>query len=347
MNRYSRGNHERFPLEHSAWAQSLTQSGLAELLGTSKGRLKTIIGNKDRWILRRHEEIGGKLRNLAIPIGRLRAVHEILKRHFNRIQQPEYLFSPKKGRSQRDNAAFHAGQKHFLKLDIRQFYPMTTSEDVFRWAHHTMGLRADVAGIFLHLVTVDRRIPFGSPVSPVLTSLVHRPMFDAVHAACLAEGLRMSVWVDDLTISGSHITGQLLDKVRTIIRNGGFQTHKVEFRTNAPGLLVTGIPILGDRVGAPRGVHNRVQEGYAALRPVSDDAQQMHGIDKLLSALGTYRYHVGSGTPEGRKAADRMHALKQRRARLVPSTRTVPSGAALIAFQESEKRAEVAPPWAS
>lgn len=297
--------------------QNLTQRELAELLGYTKTQLEALIRDKDKWVGRRTELIGSKMRNLAVPYGKLRAVHERLKFHLNKIKQPDYLFSPRKGRAQRDNAEHHVGQAQFLSLDIRQFYPSTTSEHIFRWAHHEAGLRAEVAGMLVHLVSIDRKMPFGSPISPVLTTLVHRSMFDAIKRVCDGYGLHMSLWVDDLTISGREIPGAIIDAIRAEMRKCGFQTHKIQFRTGNRPVIVTGVPIEGDRVAAPRSVHDRVRAGYAALRGQLQDAERAHEIDRLLSALGTLRYHVGKGSPEGRLAANRMNALRQRRAKLI------------------------------
>lgn len=317
--------YERYALEDSPWAQNLTQRDLAELLGYTKTQLEGLIRDKDKWVGRRTEMIGSKLRNLAVPRGKLRAVHERLKFHLNKIKQPDYLFSPRKGRAQRDNAEYHVSQDQFLSLDIRQFYPSTTSEHIFRWAHHELGLRTDVAGMLVHLVAVDGRMPFGSPISPVLTTLVHRSMFDAIKLICDAHDLRMSLWVDDLTISGRVIPGTLIEDIRAEMRQRSFQTHKIQFRTGNRPVIVTGVPIEGDRVAAPRSVHERVRAGYAALRAPLADPDRAQQIDKLLSALGTLRYHVGRSSPEGRRAANRMDALRRRRSGLSMSVTTLPT----------------------
>ncbi|PZR44085.1 MAG: hypothetical protein DI537_61635, partial [Stutzerimonas stutzeri] len=252
-------------------------------------------------------------------------VHERLKFQFNKIKQPPYLCSPRKGIGQRDNAERHIAGAQMLKVDIRQFYPRTMQEDIWRWAHHTMGIRDDVAGLIAKLVAIDGRMPFGSPVSPVLTTLVHRPMFDRIYEVCGVRALAMSLWVDDLTLSGTEVAADTILAVRQVIRDGGFQTHKIEHLTTARPVDVTGVPIAAGRVLAPLALHRRIQEGFTALRAATTDADRASIIDKLLSALGAYRYHLGPSTPEGRRAADRMHALKQRRGRMAITAVTIPS----------------------
>lgn len=337
-------HYERYEFNASPWVQDLTQRDLAQLLGTTKGRLETLIGEKDRYTLRRVQRIGSKDRQLALPIGKLRTVHERLKFHLNKIKQPDYLFSPRKGRGQRDNAEHHAGENQFLSLDIKQFYPSTTQEHIFRWAYHVAGLKSDVAGMLAKLTAIDGKMPFGSPVSPVLTTHVHRAMFDDIYDLCEANGLKMSLWVDDLVISGLFVSGNLLKQVRAIIGRHGFETHKIKFRSGARPVSITGVPIKEKRVGAPRALHQRIQDGYAKLRQDLTDAQRAQLIDQLLSALGTYRYHLGAGTPEGRVTANRMHALRQRRARLNPTVVTLPSKSMAPTTTPRENGGEL--PWA-
>ncbi len=322
---------ERYDLAASPWVQDLTQRDLAELLRFKKSQLENLVTFKDAWIIRRTAVVGRKTRDLAYPFGKLRWVHERLKHLLGKIRQPAYLYSPRAGRAQRDNAEVHIGQQHFLTLDICQFYPSTTSEHVFRWAHHVAGLRPDVAGLLTKLMTVDDRLSFGSPLSPVLATLIHRPMFDAIAAACARRGLRMSLWVDDLTISGRFIPGELLDEVRATIARAGLKSHKISFRTGARPVTVTGIPVARSGVMAPRALHKHIQDGYLLLRTTTDDTERGHVIDLLLGQLGSLRYHAGRDTPLGRRSAGRMNALRRRRKPLAITAVTLPQAAEVAA----------------
>lgn len=322
--------YERYDLQDSPWRQDLNQVDLAALLKTTKCRLEWLIENKERYTKREVRLIGQKTRNLCYPVGKLRGVHELLKFHFNKLRQPPYLFSPRKGRSQRDNAEHHADQIQFLSLDIRQFYPSTTSEHVFRWAYYEAGLKADVAGMLAHLICIDGKLPFGSPVSPIVATHIHRGMFDAIYDICSKNGLQMSLWVDDLTISGEFVRGNLIEQIRSNFRQHGFETHKIKFRQSDKPVVVTGVPLKDRRVVAPRTLHRRVQQGYAHLREAENNNAKVSAINQLLSALGTMRYHYGAQSLQGRKAADRMHALRRRRDG-IGSTSSKPSPASTSA----------------
>lgn len=310
--------YERYAFERSPFTQVRTQRDFAALIGFQKSELEAMVDHQDQYIVRRQALIGKKqkLRNLAYPKGRLRTVHARLQFQCNKIQQPDYVFSPRKGRAQRDNALLHVDRTQLLTLDVRQFYPSTSREHVFRWAHHEAGMPSDVAGLFTRLVTVDDQLSFGSPLSPVLATLVHRTMFRAIWDLCASRGLRMSLWVDDIMVSGLFTPGEHLAQIREIIRRNGFQSHKVEFMTGNRPVVVTGVPVSGGRIVSPRAVHDRLKEGFENLAAAQDDWSRSKSIERLLTELGTQRYNAGSDSAEGQKAANRMNALRRRRASL-------------------------------
>ena len=212
--RRSRNRTERYEIDRSPFAQKPTQREVAVLLGESRDDLRRLVNYKEQFIIRRSIKTGKKekekLRDLAYPSGRLRAVHERFKYHLDKIKQPNYLFSPRRKRTQRGNAEIHLDQQQYLTLDLKQFYPSTTDNMVRNWMCQILGMYKDVAGLLTHLCTIDGKVSFGSPLTPVLCSLIHRPMFDAIAEICDRRGLKYSVWVDDVTISGRFVPAEVL-----------------------------------------------------------------------------------------------------------------------------------------
>jgi len=305
--------YERYDLERSPFAQRPTQREVAELLGESKADLIRLANYKDQFIVRRQENIGGKDRDLAYPVSRLRGVHERLKFHLNKVRQPSYLFSPRKKRSQRDNAALHLDQHQYLTLDVKQFYPSTTEDMVYRWFADELGMYEDVAGLLTRLSTIDGKASFGSPLTPVLCTLVHRPMFDRVSDICGARGLRHSLWVDDLTISGRFVPGQVVIGVRDVIRQSGLRSHKVRYLSGNRPVMITGIGVVGRHLLAPNSLNLRIKQYWQDLHDAETPDGRASCAQSLLSQLGTVRHIVGSKSDVGRKASDQMNMLKQKR----------------------------------
>lgn len=144
----ARQTHERYEIERSPLSQRPTQRDIAALLGETRDELRRLINYKNEFIVRRQITTGkkAKVRDLAYPVARLRAAHERLKFHLNKVKQPSYLFSPRKNRGQRDNAELHLDQDQYLTLDLKQFYPSTSEDMVRRWFRDDLGMYEDVAG---------------------------------------------------------------------------------------------------------------------------------------------------------------------------------------------------------
>ena len=309
----TRAQIERYELNRSPFAQKPTQKEVAALLGETRDDLRRIINYKEQFVLRRTENIRGKNRNLVYPVARFRAVHERLKFHLNKVRQPSYLFSPRRNRGQRDNAKEHIDQYQYLTLDLKQFYPSTTAAMVRDFFSKEMKMYPDVAGLLTHICTIDDRVSFGSPLTPVLCTLVHRKMFDAIASVCDELGLKYSVWVDDLTISGNFIPGKVIVRIRQIVRCHGLRAHKISYQTGNRPVFITGIGIVGKKLIAPNSLNLRLKCYWEDLHGAQTPEEKDSCTQNLLSQLGTVRHITGPDSETGRKAANQMNALRQKR----------------------------------
>ncbi|MDH6297837.1 reverse transcriptase family protein [Agrobacterium fabrum] len=309
---------ERYDLVRSPFAQRPTQRDLSELLNTTRDHLRYLATHKEHFVVRRQEVVGKKkkLRDLKYPVADLRGVHERLKFHLNKIKQPSYLFSPRRNRGQRDNAALHLGQHQYLTLDLKQFYPSTTADMVRRWFRDEMGMYPDVAGLLTHLCTIDDQVPFGSPLTPVLCTLIHRPMFDKIAELCERYDLRYSLWVDDLTISGQFVHGDVIREIRQIIASAGLKSHKICIRTGRRPVYITGIGVVGRELVAPNSLNLRIRESWMNYHLAETIEERDASIQPLLAQLGTQRHICGPSSDLGRKAADQMNSLRQKRSKM-------------------------------
>lgn len=305
--------YERYDLDRSPFAQRPTQRDVANLLGETKADLLRLVNYKDQFIVRRQENIGGKDRDLAYPVSRLRGVHERLKFHLNKVRQPSYLFSPRKKRSQRDNAELHLDQDQYLTLDVKQFYPSTSETMVYRWFVDELGMYEDVAGLLTRLSTVDGKVSFGSPLTPVLCTLVHKSMFDRISDICNARGLRHSVWVDDLTVSGQFIPGQVVTSIREVVQVYGLRSHKIRYRTGNRPVVITGIGVVGRHLLSPNSLNLRIKQYWQDLHDALTAEERVACAQQLLSQLGTVKHIVGPKSEAGQRAANQMNTLKQKR----------------------------------
>ena len=156
-------------------------------------------------------------------------------------------------------------------------------------------------------------------------------MFDQVYVACQRYSVAMSLWVDNLELSGPSVPGVLLGEIREIVRRNGLRTHDIRYKQASRPVTITGVVVDKGRVVAPRSVHERIRRGYATLRIATSEADRFFAINALLSSLGTYKYLMGRTSAEGRKTSDRMNALCQRQSALEPIFITLPDPSTCVA----------------
>lgn len=340
------GSRERYPLDRSPFAQRPTQRDLAELLRETKDSLQTLATPrfKERFLVRRPIESGGKTRNLVYPEARLRGVHERLKFQLAKIVQPSYLMSPRVGKAQRDNAEAHVNAAEYLTLDIKQFYPSTTRGMIRNALVGQFGMAADVAGLIAHLATADDRACFGSPLTPVLASIVHRPMFDAIANLCAEYDLSYTVWVDDLTISGDCIPGEFRAMIRAVVSKSGLRSHKLRMRTGNRVVFITGVGVVGSELVVPRRLELRSKELWDEFKAAETFDALDVAATRLLAHLGGIRHVVGKSSQRGRKLADEMNSVRQKREKSlranVARLTAEMSGLRYLTDEEKEKRKE-------
>ena len=273
---------ELYPIDRSGLWKIGTQRAVADLLHHKLPDLKRIVRNREHFYWFSEESIGGKARHIQCPVKALRIIHERLKELLNRVSCPPYLHAPRHNHSYITNATAHVGAPVLLKLDIRQFYPSTTDEHVFKFFHHRLGIIDDVAGFLTKLCTVRRRLPFGSPLSPILCFHVHRDAFDRISALCDSHALRMTLYVDDITVSGQLIPGAVIYEIKKIIHSAGLRYHEVKRVLDFNFPVVTGIQIRGDSVRPANKSHLSMRDKLKELDSTTDPAARIINLDSLL-----------------------------------------------------------------
>lgn len=125
----------RYRLESSGFFRLERRVDLARLLRTTPEKLADLIDRREDLYVVRSELIGNKVRNLQIPQGLMRHCHGRILNLLRRISLPDYIRSPRRGSTAWANAARHVSSEFITAFDIKDFYPSTTEEHVFRLFH--------------------------------------------------------------------------------------------------------------------------------------------------------------------------------------------------------------------
>lgn len=239
----------------------LESSPLFRLLG--KGELERTLGiswsQGARLLNSRYyrEWVTAKRREVQQPLYELERIHSRIAVLLSRIEMPDYVYSKSK-RSYVDNADQHRGEVALVKTDVNKFYPSTNWAMVFRLFRERFECAEDIAARLADLCCFHQKhLPTGSALSGYVAFFAVQPLFDRLAEICAAHDCKMTLFVDDLTASGSGAKKKMLAEIRAAIRYFGLRTRDEKSRTYAPSQPkeVTGAVIVGERLVLPNKQH--------------------------------------------------------------------------------------------
>ena len=214
-----------------------------------------------------------------------------------RIMPPDFLYCPVKGRCYVSNAAQHIGNRVVRCVDIKKFFPSTPAYRV-AWMFKTVfGCPSDIAGLLTKISTYQGHLPTGSPLSPILAYFAFYELWNKISAFCSNRGYTLTIYVDDITISGPKVPLSDMWQVQKMIHGAGLRYHKEKGYFDTPA-EITGVIVGSTGVKAPnrqlRKLHvaKRVlpsmvgEEATAMKAQVSGLRGQISQISKVNATLG-------------------------------------------------------------
>lgn len=272
-------NPKRYPIHQSPLYRLTSRKRLAQLLEFEVDDFQALTDpNNYRVFLNKNR------REIQHPIGRLEVIHRRLSNLLRRIEMPEYLHS-QKGRSYITNAAMHGADVPLAKTDISKFYPSTSFSAVFSLFSEQFSCPRDVAWHLAKLCCYRGRLPTGSPISGYVAFLAHQEMFEEISALAQLHQCKMTLLVDDISLSGSGATKTLLYSVRGIIRKYGLSAKEEKSHTFPAGKvkIITGIAVTPQGFRVP---NRRLQLIHQERRLLASETIPKARTKRLLALRG-------------------------------------------------------------
>lgn len=219
------------------------------------------------------------------PPAHLQSLHRQIHRYLSRIEVPEYLHSAVKGRSYLSNARPHIGSGAVINLDIKKFFPSVPQHRVMRFFRDTMKCAGDTAGLLANLICRNGKLATGSAASPIVSYYAFKEMFDGLHALALSNGLVMTCYVDDITMSGDNASPRILHEARKIILRNGLGAHKARFQHGTGPKLVTGTMVTATGLELPFSRWKKITAQIRELNSTSLVEAKLAILPRLVSRL--------------------------------------------------------------
>ena len=194
----------------------------------------------------------GGTRTIDAPCPELK----VIQRHINtylvkHVVFPKYAFGGIKGKDAVHNAAKHKKRKYVFQTDIKSFFPHITSKMVYDTMCR-VGFSADVARIITKLTTINKHLPQGSPASPCTANLAFIPCGDEIAQFCNKNGLVLTTYIDDVTISSDWDFKLLSNVILDILKSHGFKISydKTSFKSGTK--IITGVELYKGHMNPPK-----------------------------------------------------------------------------------------------
>ena len=249
---------KRYALDQCALYRCGSKKRLFKLLRTSSGKyaeLRAATGlYRPIWKTKKN----GEPRLVHAPRFDLKRIQKRVSELLMRLEPPDFLMSPVRGRSNIDNAACHRGAASYRLIDVADFYPSCSASKVAWFFGKVLQCPPDVVGVLVWLTTQDGTLPQGSPASPILAYLSYADMWGEVARIAECDGNRLTVYVDDVTLSGGTVLGRTLWDIKVALRKHGHRTKaaKEESHRGTP-VLVTGVVLRNETLLLPNAQHQK------------------------------------------------------------------------------------------
>lgn len=270
-----------YALDQCALYRCGSRKKLLRLLQTTPTKLAELKAAEALYYRMEKPKKSGGVREVYAPRYDLKRIQARLSELLMRVEAPDYLMSPVRGRSNITNAAVHRDAPAHRLIDIEDFYPSCSATKVAWFFSKVLKCPPDVAAVLVWLTTRNGNLPQGSPASPILAFLSYRDMWDEIAGIAARDGNQLTVYVDDVTISGEVVYGHTLWNIKKTLQKHGHRTkeNKEESRLKTP-VSVTGVVLRDGALLLPNNQHQKRYQFLKALEkmPPGPDRLRLEAV---------------------------------------------------------------------
>lgn len=188
-----------------------------------------------------------------------RIQRKMLRNVLYQIKLPQNYFGGVKKKDAVLNARYHQGNKYFLLTDLKDFYPSISHLEVEK-AIRKQGFYPDIARLITRIGTKSGAIPQGCPTSSFLASLVVHNCADDLLTAYETKDKKVSIYIDDLTISSPIDFKFEVNEMLHELQNRGLKINfdKTYYKSKNPA--VTGIVVKNNGICAMPHTYDKAED---------------------------------------------------------------------------------------
>lgn len=276
----------------------LSPNRLAHILGVGRERLDKVSRHAGSYYApfqttgrrRPFQKASPKSRTIDNPRADLKKIQRrIYRRLLRLICFPSHILGGVQKRSVLDNAGLHltTSLSLLVTIDVRKCFPSVTNTQIYRVWRDLLGCSPPVARMLTRLTTFKRRLPQGSPASPLLANLFIWLIDEPIRIACAERCVVYSTWIDDLAFSGPR-SREMIQIAISVLAEHGLRVSRSKIKIMGPReiKLLTGTRLGKFHIRASREKLGRVRSGIYKLRiGLVPTHEQERYVDGLVGQL--------------------------------------------------------------
>jgi hypothetical protein len=218
---------------------------LGDLVSYSPSDLREIANQSGLYYKPYLQKKNGKFRVIDNPVSPLKKIQQrIHRRILHTIVLPDTMMGGVKGKFTKLNAEIHIKQPVVVNIDLKNCFGRITDLSIYKVYHDTLGCGNKVASILTKLTTYHRHLPQGAPTSTTLCNLSLLHLYDSLLDIGMDLDLNISIWVDDITMSGFRAHDAIQPLIHLIQEQGySVSSRKLKIMTSSKSQGVTGLTI--------------------------------------------------------------------------------------------------------
>jgi RNA-directed DNA polymerase len=186
-------------------------------------------------------------------------------------------------------------------IDITKFFPSIIKKYIKKELILTYNQSSDVAEFISNAITAPqkksngkRALITGSPLSQYFSYVINKRMFDELNELAKSQGIKFSVYVDDISFSSNKIISHnFLKKVFFIIKSNGFEVSKnkkdkKKFYRGKIGInsIITGIVMTKEGMFIPKTREKKIEDQLVELQKIPHLSTEFKTLyDKTISSI--------------------------------------------------------------
>lgn len=247
----------------------------------------------------------GEQRTIREPMPYLKSVQRRLNRALQQLDLPDSVHGARRKHSSLSNAAPHRFADALLQSDISNFFPSVTSGRVYKMFCEQQECSPDMARALTRLTTYKGCLPQGAPTSPLVATIVAKRLITRASNLARSNGGKMTIYIDDLTISGVRDPERSEIKLKQIMNSEGFTPHpeKTGVSKLPERLEITGV-VVGH--GTTREPNDIIRKIKAELQNIKASNEPEASRDKHIARCKGLIQHLRRLNPGSAKYYNRQ-----------------------------------------